>query len=129
MAINPGTRTAFVVPAATTTNNGATMCTRVTGFAAVCFAVWLTGCNRDRTAETVAAMNTSNVQRLANLYAAHQNFKGGRGPASESEFKEFIRSYDPTKLKMMGVSAEEIDRLFTSEADGKPLKIRYNVGG
>jgi hypothetical protein len=87
------------------------------------------GCNRDRTAETVAAMNTSNVQRLANLYAAHQNYKNGQGPASEAEFREFIRTYDPNKLAMMGVNPEELDRLFTSESDNKPLKLRYKIAG
>jgi hypothetical protein len=91
--------------------------------------VGLSGCNRDRTAEAVAAMNTSNVQRLANLYAAHQNYKNGRGPASEAEFREFIRTYDPNKLQMMGVNPNELDQLFISEVDGKPLKVRYNVGG
>jgi hypothetical protein len=96
---------------------------------AVGIAIGLAGCNRDKTAETVAAMNTSNVQRLANMYAAHQNYKNGRGPASESDFKEFIRTYDPNKLKMMGINPDELDKLFTSEADGKPLKIRYNIGG
>lgn len=105
------------------------MCTRLAGLATVWFAVWLTGCNRDRTAEIVAEMNTSNVQRLANLYAAHQNYKSGRGPASETEFREFVRTYDPHKLKMMGINPDELDQLFTSEADGKPLKVRYNVGG
>jgi hypothetical protein len=105
------------------------MRTRLTGLAAVWLAVWLTGCNRDRTAETVAAMNTSNVQRLANLYAAHQNFMNGRGPASEAEFREFIRTFDSNKLKMMGVNPDELDQLFTSEVDGQPLKVRYKVGG
>ena len=74
--------------------------------------VGLSGCNRDRTAETVAAMNTSNVQRLANMYAAHQNMKGGRGPNSEAEFKEFVRTYDANKLKMMGINPDELDGLF-----------------
>jgi hypothetical protein len=90
---------------------------------------WLTGCNRDRTSEIVGSMNTSNIQRLANLYAAYQNFKNGRGPASEPEFREFIRAYDPNKLKMMGINPDELDGLFTSEVDGKVFKLRYNVGG
>jgi hypothetical protein len=90
---------------------------------------WLTGCNRDRTSEIVGAVNTSNVQRVANLYAAYQNFKNGRAPGSEAEFREFIRTYDSNKLRMMGVDPDELDRLFTSEVDGKPLKVRYNIGG
>jgi hypothetical protein len=88
----------------------------------------LTGCG-DKTAKEVAAMNKSNIQRLANIYSAHQNYKGGRGPANEAEFKEFIKNFDTEKLQMMGVKTEDMNGLFTSERDGKPFKIRYNVGG
>jgi hypothetical protein len=100
-----------------------------TGFLALALVAALAGCRRDRTADVVAEVNTSNVQRLANLYAAHQNHRNGRGPASESEFRAFISAFDPHKLKMMGVNPDELDPLFTSETDGKPLKVRYNVGG
>jgi hypothetical protein len=105
------------------------MRTRLAYLVAAGVAVGLSGCNRDRTAEVVGAMNTSNVQRLANLYAAHQNYKSGLGPASEAEFREFIRTYDPNKLAMMGVNADQLDQLFTSELDNKPLKVRYKVAG
>jgi hypothetical protein len=88
----------------------------------------LTGCG-DKTAKEVAAMNKSNIQRLANLYSAHQTYKGGRGPANEAEFKEFIKNFDAEKLQMMGTKSEDLPGLFTSERDGKPFKIRYNVGG
>jgi hypothetical protein len=97
--------------------------------AAAALAVTLTGCGRDRTAEAVAAMNTSNIQRLGNMYAAFQNYKGGRGPKTETEFREFIRDFDPSKLKMMSIDPGNLDGLFTSERDGKPFKVRYNVGG
>jgi hypothetical protein len=105
------------------------MYSRVLACIVVGLAVAVCGCNRDRTAELVGEMNKSNVQRLANLYAAHQNYKSGRGPASESDFREFIKSYDPNKLQMMGINPDALDQLFTSEVDGKPLKVRYGVGG
>jgi len=89
----------------------------------------LAGCSRDRTAQEVAALNKSNIQRVANLYSAHQAYKGGRGPASEAEFKEFVTQFDKEKLQMMGVNAGDVAGLFTSERDGKPFKVRYNVGG
>jgi len=88
----------------------------------------LSGC-ADKTAKEVAAMNPTNMHRLANLYAAHQNYKGGKGPSSEADFKEFIKKFDAEKLTMMGVNSAEVDKLFVSERDGKPFKIRYNVGG
>ncbi|VTR94836.1 unnamed protein product [Gemmata massiliana] len=105
------------------------MFTRLVCALALGSAIGLVGCSRDRTAEAVGAMNTSNAQRLSNMYAAYQNFKGGRGPASEAEFREFIKSYDPTKLKMMNINPDDLDGLFKSESDGKPFKVRYNVGG
>jgi len=102
---------------------------RLTAAGAVVALVALAGCGRDQTAHDVAAMNTSNVQRLANLYSAFQAYKGGRGPATEAEFKDFIAHYDAEKLKMMGVKADDLNGLFTSERDGKPFKVRYKVGG
>jgi hypothetical protein len=89
----------------------------------------LAGCSRNKVAEQVAAMNTSNMHRLANIYAAFQNFKGGKGPKDEAELKTFIKEYDPEKLHMMGIDPSNLDSVFTSERDGKPFKIRYKVGG
>jgi hypothetical protein len=89
----------------------------------------LTGCGKDSISREVAAMNTSNIQRLANVYSAFQNYKGGRGPKDEAELKTFIREFDPSKLEMMGISASNVDVLFTSDRDGKPFRIRYKVGG
>ena len=87
------------------------------------------GCSNDQTSKDVAKLNSSNAQRLANLYAAHQNGKGGTGPKTEAAFKEFISSYAPEKLTMMGVDAANLDAVFKSERDGQPFKLRYNVGG
>jgi hypothetical protein len=93
------------------------------------FAAGLAGCSGDQTANQVAAMNTSNIQRVSNIYAAFQNYKGNRGPKDEAEFKGFIKDFDPNKLKMMGIDPNNLDGLFTSERDGKTFKVRYNVGG
>jgi hypothetical protein len=89
----------------------------------------LAGCSGDNVADQVAAMNTSNVQRLANLYAAYQNYNGGRGPKDEAAFRAFIKDFDQNKLAMMKVDPNNLDGLFTSEWDGKPFRIRYKVGG
>jgi hypothetical protein len=88
----------------------------------------LTGCT-NKVAQQVGAMNTSNMHRLANMYAAYQNFNSYQGPKDETEFKAFIKDFDPEKLKMMGIDPNNLDALFTSERDGKPFKIRYKVGG
>src|SRR5215212_3805188 len=44
----------------------------------------LAGCGGDPTAKEVAALNQSNIQRVANLYTAFQTYKAGRGPKSEA---------------------------------------------
>jgi hypothetical protein len=93
------------------------------------FLAALAGCSGDNTASQVAAMNTSNIQRLANMYSAYQNYKGGGGPKDDKDFKAFIKAFDPPKLQMMGVDPNSLDALFTSERDSKPFKIRYKVGG
>src|SRR5262245_7429763 len=81
------------------------------------------GCSRDTTARDVASMNQSNIQRLSNLYAAHQNGKGGQGPRDEAGFQAFIKEFDPNKLAMMGVDANNVDAVFTSERDNKPFRV------
>src|SRR5438132_1610501 len=52
------------------------------GFAAAYLLAVLAGCSGDNTAAQVAAVNTSNIQRLANMYSAFQNYKGGGGKGS-----------------------------------------------
>jgi hypothetical protein len=87
------------------------------------------GCSSDKTAQLVGEMNKSNIQRVANLYAAFQNGKSNGGPQDEKEFKDFVNAYAPDKLKMMGVDTSNIESVFKSERDGQPFKIRYKVGG
>ncbi len=89
----------------------------------------LGGCRGNSVASQVAAMNDANIKRVANMYAAFQNFKGNRGPADAAEFKGFIQEFDPNKLAMMGIDKGNLDATFTSERDGKPFLVRYKVGG
>jgi hypothetical protein len=99
------------------------------GLATAALLVALAGCSKDTTAAQVAALNTSNIQRLANMYSAFQNYRGGHGPKDDQEFKAFITNFDPPKLQMRGIDPRSMDALFTSERDSKPFKIRYQVGG
>ncbi len=98
------------------------------GLMALALLIGTTGCG-DKIRDKVGAMNSSNIRRVCNMYAAFQNYKGGRGPKDEAEFKEFVRNFDPNKLSMMKIDPNNVDGLFTSERDGKPFKIRYKVGG
>ena len=99
---------------------------------ALCGLTFLPGCGGDNTVEEVGKMNSTNINRLANLYSAFQNGVSGGGsggPKDESEFRKYIQNYPADKLKMMGVDTSNLDGLFKSERDGKPFKIRYKVGG
>jgi len=88
----------------------------------------LVGCT-DENAKRLAEMNTSNIQRVSNLYAGFQNMKSSKGPQSEAEFKEFAKAFDPERLRAMGFDPANVDAAFVSERDGQPFKIRYKVGG
>jgi hypothetical protein len=77
----------------------------------------------------IARVNATNIQRLANLYFTFQSQHEWRGPVNEAEFKSYLRKYDPHKLSRIGVDPNALDKLFISEGDGQPFKIRYGVLG
>jgi hypothetical protein len=77
----------------------------------------------------VARANSTNLQRLANLYFAFQSEHEWRGPKDEAEYKSYIRAFDATMLARINVDPAAIDALFVSERDGQPFKIRYGVPG
>jgi hypothetical protein len=87
------------------------------------------GCSSDNTAKEIAAMNNTNIQRVANLYAAFQTMRSPNGPKDEAEFKDWIKAYNPVSLSAMSVDPNNLDKTFTSERDNKPFKVRYKVGG
>jgi len=92
--------------------------------------VALTGCGGGPSGdEIVSEANSSNIQRLANLYLGFQNRNNFIGPADETEFKEFISKLNGKKLERMGVDANDIGAVFVSERDNEPFKIRYSVLG
>jgi hypothetical protein len=101
----------------------------VAGVVAVLLVAALAGCSKSRIAREVSAMNTSNIQRLSNLYSAFQNTHGGRGPRNDMEFKKFVKEFDPTKLSMMGINPGQLEAVFVSERDGLPFTVRYKVAG
>ncbi len=100
----------------------------LSGLTALAFGLALVGC-KDSVSTQVGSLNKSNIQRLSNLYAGHQNMSGMKGPKDEASFKAWVKQYDPAKLTMMGVDPNKTDDLFKSERDGQPFKIRFNVGG
>jgi hypothetical protein len=90
----------------------------------------LVGCGRGLDSDAaLARVNSTNIQRLANLYLTFQMKNDWRGPADETEFKQFISSYNPKKLNRIGIDPAALDELFLNERDGEPFKIRYGVAG
>lgn len=90
----------------------------------------LIGCSsRTNPDSAVASVNTTNMQRLANLYFTYQSQHDWHGPANENDFKSFLRGYPEHKLTRIGVDPKDIDKLFISERDSQPFKVRYGVLG
>lgn len=89
----------------------------------------LFGCGRSDPADKVAAMNDSNIRRLANLYAGFQEVNDYQGPADKSEFKAYIQNKPAQKLEMMQIDPSDIDGLFKSESTGEALEVIYGLKG
>lgn len=90
----------------------------------------LNGCGGNDPSSAVAAMNDSNLRKVANLYMAFLTRNNMQGPKDEAEFKTFIQNDMPkNKLDMMNVDPTAVDQLFTSEQDGQPFEIIYGLKG
>jgi hypothetical protein len=89
----------------------------------------LLGCGANTADESIAEVNKTNLQRLANLYVRYQTQHQWQGPPSEEVFRQYIADTAPTTLERMGVDPAEVDQLFVSQVDDQPFKIRYGVPG
>ena len=87
------------------------------------------GCSQSSPESTLASLNSSNVQRLVNLYFAYQKKNEFNGPKDEQDFRQFLQGISSEKLQRIGVDPASIDGIFVSERDGQPFKIRYGVKG
>lgn len=79
----------------------------------------LFGCGSKR--ENVAQIQ-SNLRPLAMFYGQFQG-RNGRAPASEVEFKAYLRALPPADLTTWG--ATDVDGLFVSSRDGQPYVVLY----
>ncbi len=97
----------------------------------VCLVVGATtGCNTSVSPDdAVAAANSTNIQRVTNLYLAYQANNNWIGPADEAALKDFIRGLPESQLTRIGVNPGQLDELFISDRDSQPFKIRYKVLG
>ncbi len=51
---------------------------------------------------------------------------GGRPPASQQQFIDYLNSRDPTQLQRLGVT--KVESLFVSPTDGQPMVVLYGQG-
>lgn len=75
----------------------------------------------------IAAANDTNIKRLATLYSFFHVANKFKGPKTETEFRQFIEQQDASRLALANIKAGELDKLFVSERDGEPFKIRYGI--
>ena len=95
----------------------------------VLLACFLVGCSKK--VPTLADVNNTNIKKLRGVYGLFLFQHNMRGPQSEEELKDYLRT-DPgatVKIKRMGMTLEDIDRIFVSERDGQPFKVRYGLNG
>ena len=85
------------------------------------------GCSSNSVESQVAAMNTSNIKRVANLFAAYQNVQGGQGPKDKETIIAFAKNIPPDALHNMKIDENNLDALFVSERDNKPFRIKFGA--
>lgn len=87
----------------------------------------LGGCSGSDVARKVAAMNDTNLKKVASLYRFYQARNGWRGPEDAAALKAFTQQAPKRNLEMMGVDPARFDSYFVSERDGQPITVRWGL--
>ncbi len=82
----------------------------------------MAGC-QSATRDAASDPQAARLLALSMLYARYQNANQGRSPASEEQFKTFIREYG-NKIQEL-VQTDDADAVFTSLRDGQPYVVLY----
>jgi hypothetical protein len=93
---------------------------RVIGVAILALGVSAIGCEN---AAKSQATESSNLKPLAVLYGQYTGTHKGEPPASEEEFRAYLKTVRPESLQALKVA--DIDSLFISSRDKKPYVIKY----
>lgn len=90
----------------------------------------LVGCSSQRV-PSLAEVNNTNIKKLRGAYGLYLFQHSLRGPESEEQLKEYLRTDEGAQVKLgrMGMTVDQIDSIFISERDGKPFKVRYGLRG
>jgi hypothetical protein len=74
-----------------------------------------------------ADSTAAKLQKIGNFYGPYCVAHGLRGPASEAEFRAYIRSCPALQLQTLDVSPDNLDPLFKSDRDQQPFILRYGL--
>ena len=66
-----------------------------------------------------------NFKALTVLYGKFVSRNRGMGPASEADFKKFIKSLGSGEVEAAGANPAEIDKLFVSPRDNEPYEFAW----
>ena len=92
----------------------------------------MTGCGGNNTDKVFASVSDSNAKRLGTLYLQYQICNPDEillGPSDKEQFIEFIKTQNSNGLERIGVDKNNLEKLFVSERDKEPFKIRWEVQG
>jgi hypothetical protein len=82
----------------------------------------LAGCS-DPGADTTAAK----LQKIGNFYGPYCFANGMRGPASETQFRDYIRKCPALQLQTLDVNPDDLDPMFKSDRDQQPFVLRFGL--
>jgi hypothetical protein len=82
----------------------------------------LAGCT-DQGAETT----TAKLQKIGNFYGPYCMAHALRGPASETEFRDYIKKCPSLQLQTLEVNPDDLDPLFKSDRDQQPFVMRFGL--
>jgi hypothetical protein len=80
------------------------------------------GCGRNAASADAA---DANLTLLTKIYIDHMNAYQGNPPKDEAAFKDYIRKHGAHRLN--GTDMNELDGLFVSTRDRKPLVFSYGI--
>lgn len=91
-------------------------------------AILVAGCGKPSAETLIQRANSTNIQKLANLYNQYQATNSFVGPDSVETLRSYVDNDVPDFIKeRIGLNPD--DDIFVSERDGKPFKIKFGVVG
>lgn len=85
------------------------------------------GCDNNPSLAKLKEINKTNVAKVKTCFVIFDSRKG-KSPESKEELLEFLRGGSVDRnLERIDITQENLEEIFVSERDGKPLKIRWGL--